>query len=92
MTEVYPDFVGQDKSKAIEFCKQYGCVVSIEEQADNSKTPGTIIAQSRSKGSDVVEGASLTVTVAKLDEKNLIPLDQGDSEEGSSNTSEGQSN
>ena len=84
MTEVYPDFVGMNRSKVEEFCKEFGCVVTVEEQADNSKSPGTVIAQSRAKGSDVVEGATITITVAKLDEKQLVPLEQDSNSNNSS--------
>ena len=84
MTEVYPDFVGMNRSKVEEFCKEFGCVVTVEEQADNSKSPGTVIAQSRQKGSDVVEGATITITVAKLDEKQLVPLEQDSNSNNSS--------
>ena len=65
MTEVYPDFVGKTRGQVEEFCKEYGCVVTVEEQVDNAKTPGTVLAQSRVKGSDVVEGATITITVSK---------------------------
>ncbi len=94
MTETYPDFVGQPKSQAEEFCKEYKCVVVIEEQIDNNKAPGTIISQSRAKGADVVEGASITIVVSKLDEKKLVPLEDDTSSDSSSSSSssEGTSN
>ena len=76
MTETYPDFVGQPKSQVDEFCKEFGCVVQVEEQVDNNKNPGTVISQSRQKGSDVVEGATITIVVSKLDEKKLVPVEQ----------------
>ena len=78
MAEVYPDFVGQNQGQAIEFCKEFGCVITIEEQVDNNKTPGTIISQSRQKDTEVVEGAGLTITVSKLDESELVPLETED--------------
>ena len=87
MTEVYPDFVGMNRSKVEEFCKEFGCVVTVEEQADNSKSPGTVLSQSRTKGSDVVEGATITITVSKLDEKELVPLEQ-DSESNTTSSGE----
>jgi beta-lactam-binding protein with PASTA domain len=92
MTEVYPDFTGHTKGQVEEFCKDYGCVLTIEEQVDNTKTPGTVISQSRTKGSDVVEGATLTIVVSKLDEKDLVPINQDDSSEtNSSSNSSGES-
>ncbi len=87
MTEQYPDFTGYTRGQVEEFCKEYGCVVVVEEQSDNSKTPGTVLSQSRAKGTDVVEGATITITVSKLDEKKLVPLEQEET-----NTSEEESN
>ena len=86
MTEVYPDFVGKTRGQVEEFCKEYGCVVTVEEQVDNAKTPGTVLAQSRAKGSDVVEGATITITVSKLEEKALVPLENDDTETNNSNS------
>ena len=91
MTETYPDFVGQPRSQAEEFCKEYGCVLTVEEQVNNDKNPGTILSQSRNKGTDVVEGAGLTIVVSKLDEKKLVPMEQ-DNESNSNETSEESSN
>ena len=90
--EVYPDFVGMDRSKVEEFCKEFKCVVQVEEQADNSKSPGTVISQSRAKGTDVVEGATITITVAKLDEKDLVPIEQEESSSSETTSSEESSN
>ena len=88
MTETYPDFVGQNRSQVEEFCKEFGCVVAIEEQVDNTKTPGTVISQSRAKGADVIEGAGITIVISKLDEKKLVPLeDDTSSSDSSSNSS-----
>ena len=87
MTEQYPDFTGYTRGQVEQFCKEYGCVVVVEEQSDNSKTPGTVLSQSRAKGTDVVEGATITITVSKLDEKKLVPLEQEET-----NTSEEESN
>jgi beta-lactam-binding protein with PASTA domain len=91
MTEVYPDFVGQPRSQVDEFCKEFKCVVVVEEQVDNTKNPGTVISQSRTKGSDVVEGATITIVVSKLEEKDLVPLD-GDNTESTESSSEETSN
>ena len=91
MTETYPDFVGQNRSQVEAFCKEFGCVVTVEEQVDNNKAPGTVLSQSRAKGADVIEGAGITITVSKLDDKQLVPLDNDDSSSTSSD-SEGTSN
>ena len=88
MTEIYPDFVGQPRSQAEEFCKEFKCVITVEEQVDNNKNPGTIISQSRAKGTDVVEGATLTIVVSKLEEKDLVPLETESNESNNSNEEE----
>ena len=88
MTETYPDFVGQPRSQAEEFCKEFKCVITVEEQVDNNKNPGTIISQSRAKGTDVVEGATLTIVVSKLEEKDLVPLETESNESNNSNEEE----
>ena len=87
MTETYPDFVGQPRGQVEEFCKEFGCVVTVEEQVDNNKNPGTVISQSRAKGTDVVEGATITIVVSKLDEKELVPIEQDNKTEESSSES-----
>ena len=75
MTEVYPDFTGYNKGQVDEFCKEFGYVVAVEEQVDNTKAPGTVIAQSRAKGTDVVKGATITITVAKHEEVQTTPTE-----------------
>ena len=89
--EVYPDFTGMTRGQVEEFCKEFKCVVTVEEQADNTKTPGTVLSQSRAKGSDVVEGATINIVVSKLEEKELVPLEQDEtssSTESNEETSE----
>ena len=81
MAERYPDFVaeGYTKSQVEDFCKQFGCKISrVNEQADNTKAPGTVLRQSRAAGSEVVQGQDLEITVSKLDEKELEPLPTDD--------------
>ena len=88
MTEVYPDFTGMTRGQVEEFCKEFGCVVTVEEQVDNTKTPGTVLSQSRQKGADVVEGATINIVISKLDEKELVPLEPEESSSSSSESSE----
>ncbi len=76
MTEVYPNFTGYTRGQVEEFCKEFGCVVTVEEQVDNTKNPGTVLSQSRAKGTDVIEGAGITIVVSKLDEQELVPMEQ----------------
>ena len=81
MSERYPDFVGEGYTKAQveDFCKQFGCKISrVNEQADNTKGPGTVIYQSRAAGTEVFEGQDLEITVSKLEEEKLEPLPNSD--------------
>ena len=81
MAERYPDFVteGYTKAQVEDFCKQFGCQISrVNEQADNTKAPGTVLKQSRAAGSEVVQGQDLEITVSKLDEGKLEPLPTDD--------------
>ena len=83
MSERYPDFVGEGytKTQVEEFCKEFGCKISrVNEQADNTKAPGTILKQSRAAGTEVVEGQDLEITVSKLEEDKLEPLPSSDTE------------
>ena len=85
MSERYPDFVGEGytKTQVEEFCKQFGCKISrVNEQADNTKAPGTVLSQSRPAGSEVVSGADLEITVSKLEEEKLEPLPSTDTSTG----------
>ena len=88
MTETYPDFTGMTRGQVEEFCKEFKCVVTVEEQVDNSKTPGTVLSQSRAKGSDVVEGATINIVVSKKEEKELIPLEQDETTESTESSEE----
>ena len=62
----YPNFVTEGYSvKAVQtFCTENKITLTIEEE-ESDETPGTVIGQSRAAGSDVVEGATLTIKVAK---------------------------
>ena len=62
----YPSFIkeGYSVKQVQTWCNQNKITLTIEEQ-ESDTTPGTIIYQSRPEGSDVVEGADLSITVAK---------------------------
>ena len=62
----YPNFIteGYTVKQVQTWCKENGITLSIEEQESDEEI-GAIIYQSRIAGSDVVEGASLTIKVAK---------------------------
>ena len=62
----YPNFIseGYTVKQVQSWCNENKIVLTIEEEESDS-TPGTIIYQSRTAGSDVVEGADLSIKVAK---------------------------
>ena len=63
----YPDFVLDEYTVAEveEFAEDYGINLTINYEDTTEYEPGTIIRQSRSAGTTVVEGARLTITVAR---------------------------
>lgn len=63
----YPDFV-LDKwteESVKEFCDENGITLSVDYEETNEYISGTVISQSRAKGTKVVSGTSLKITVAK---------------------------
>ena len=83
----YPDFV-KDRwpvSEIQSFCDEYGLKLNVEEVEDDTKEAGTVIYQSRSAGSDIVENANLTIRVTKKSENSdLVPYNSEESEETNS--------
>ena len=63
----YPDFVLEEYSitEVEEFAEDYGINLTIAYEETTEYEPGTIIRQSRAAGTTVVNGARLTVTVAR---------------------------
>ena len=63
----YPDFVLDEYTVAEveEFAEDYGINLTINYEDTTEYEPGTIIRQSRAAGTTVVEGARLTITVAR---------------------------
>lgn len=63
----YPDFVseGWSISDIETFCKEYKINLSVENVETNSKPEGSLISQSRAKGSKVMANTSLIIKVAK---------------------------
>ena len=66
MTE-YPDFVLEKWTEETvrEFCEENGIVLNVEYKESNDYINGNVISQSRSKGTKVVSGTTLKITVAK---------------------------
>ncbi len=63
----YPDFTnGTYKYEdVVDYLKKYEVTVNKNEKEDSSVSPGIVIGQSRAKGSPIVKGTSVTITVAK---------------------------
>ena len=64
--DVYPDFTNGSYTydDVVDYLKKYNVTVNKAEQEDSTHTPGIVIVQSREKGTRIVSGASITVTVA----------------------------
>ena len=63
----YPDFAneGYTKSQVESFCSDNKITCNFTEQASEDKKEGSIIDQSRSAGSELKEGETLNITIAK---------------------------
>ena len=63
----YPDFTTGDYryEDVVDYLKKYEVTVNKNEKEDASVSPGIVIGQSRAKGSPIVKGTSVTITVAK---------------------------
>ena len=65
--EYFPDIVGEEwtLSQVEKWADENNIKLTVKYQATSSYTPGTIIKQSKGTDSELTQGASLTVTVAK---------------------------
>lgn len=63
----YPDFVEEKwtEDTVREFCEENEVILNVEYREDNNYTEGSIISQSRPKGSKVIGGVPLKIVVAK---------------------------
>ena len=66
IVDKFPDMVeeGWSLSDVEAFCTKYGIILEKVEQETSAYNPGTIIGQSRTKGSTIIKGTTLKVTVA----------------------------
>ncbi len=66
--DVYPDMVQESWTldQAKEFCNKYNLNLTVIEKETSAYKEGTVIGQSRSAGTPIVEQASITITVATL--------------------------
>ena len=84
----YPNFVTEGYSlKAVQaFCKENNIILTVEEE-ESDEAVGTVIYQSRAAGSDVVEGATLTIkTAKKRKEEKPVETPTEDTTETETNT------
>ena len=67
----YPDFTNGTYTydQVVDYLKKYEVTVNKVEKEDASFEEGIVIGQNREKGSRIVKGTSITVTVAKKPEK-----------------------
>lgn len=67
----YPNFVEEKWTKeAIEnFCNEYGVVLEVVEEENESYDPGTVIRQDRVAGTRVLKAYPLKITITKKPEK-----------------------
>ena len=89
LPKLYPNFIseGYTVKQVQSWCTQNKIVLTIEEEESDS-TPGTIIYQSRTAGSDVVAGADLSIKVAKKKiEVAPTPTPDTDANNAGTNTS-----
>lgn len=65
--EYFPDIVGEEwtVSRTERWAEENGVKLTIKYQSTSNYTPGTIIKQSKGTDTELTEGASLTITVAK---------------------------
>ena len=77
----YPDFVAEEWSidEVENFAEDYGIILTKNYEETNDYPAGTIIRQSRAAGTTVVNGARLTVTIARSISTDIDePDDPGD--------------
>ena len=81
-SENYPDIVkeGWSVEETKNWAKEKGINLKIEYQETNEYEDGTIIKQSRGTSSVIIEGANLTITVAKKIPEEVLEPEQPEEE------------
>ena len=69
-----PSVLGQDVDKATETLEgdKYGFVVKTKQE-ESAEEPGTVLKQNPSLGEEVEKGSTITLTIAKAEEKSTVP-------------------
>ena len=67
LTEAYPDFTTGEYSLSdiTAFCEKYNLTLKTEYVQTSEYEAGTIIKQNRPKGSEIISGYTLTITIAE---------------------------
>ena len=97
IVDTFPDMVeeGWSISDVEAFCNKYGLVLEKVEQETAAYAAGTVIGQSRTKGSTIIKGTTLKITVAvkptvkeqpKVEEKENNKEETTNTDTGDSNT------
>lgn len=87
IVDTFPDMVeeGWNLTDVETFCGKYGLILETVEQETSNYTPGTVIGQSRTRGSTIIKGTTLKVTVAvKAKEKPKVEDDDKDKDDDES--------
>ena len=90
VVDTFPDMAEEGWSVAdVEaFCNKYGLTLQKQEEETTAYAAGTVIRQSRTKGTPIIKGTTLTITVAiKPKEKPTSSEDEKPKEENSENNS-----
>jgi serine/threonine-protein kinase len=75
-----PDVVGQPRAQAERTLKDAGFDVSVAEQEDETREPGTVLTQDPAAEGQARKGATVTLTVAKAPTEQDIPDVRGQSQ------------
>jgi serine/threonine-protein kinase len=68
-----PDVVGQDREDARAQLEQAGFVVDTKQQDDRDHDPGTVLSQDPAAGTQLAQGKTVTITVAKEPDTTTVP-------------------
>ena len=74
----YPDFTDGTwtEGRIDDFCKEHELKCEIKKNSNTTERDGTIISQSRPKGSEVTKGADLKIVIAeKVEEEKTVTDD-----------------
>ena len=78
VVDSFPDMVAEswNLTDVETFCDKYGLILETVEQETANSTPGTIIGQSRTQGSQIIKGTTLKVTVAVKPKETPKPKEE----------------